>query len=174
MDGSVVKCTHALKEAHPHEHTACGLVKVGRVSGRAVCTAAHLCYSSMSFRPGSRGGEQSWMEGRRGSHRAHSTPHPVALCSPTASPPSHTHTHCPSFTTSAPRPQSLLLKHGSVQKRMHGKGQIDPRLPRPHWTWPGPEGRKRRGNGWTTVHVFDKTELWKWHWFDTDLYQFGL
>lgn len=36
-------------------HSVPCLARAAGVSSRAACTAAHLCYSSMSFRPGSRG-----------------------------------------------------------------------------------------------------------------------
>lgn len=146
---------HIITHTYTHSHHPWpGQSRQGQRQGSLYRCTSLLFIHVIQARITREGWSGGW-KGRRGLHGLHSTPtllpsaHPLPLAEasphPTPPPvPPHTHIQhtdsFPSSTTSAPRPQSLLLQHGSVLKRTHGKGQTDPRLPGPHRTWPGTEG----------------------------------
>lgn len=148
--------------SHTHMHTdtytlsMVWLEQTGSAAGQPVplhISVIHPCHSGQDHE----GGVEWWMAGKERLAWLTFNCHTVALCSPIASsrghlPPS-SHTLLPFFSTSALRPWSLLLQHGSVLKRTHGKGQTDPRLPGPHQTWPGTEGREGARHKIVCVHM---------------------
>lgn len=126
----------ALTHTHACTHT-CTLSLVwselsGSAAGQPVplhISVIHPCHSGQDHE----GGVECWMEGRkRPTWLAFNPPSPpplVALCSPVASsrntnptPPLPSH-FFPPLPPQPPEHQSLLLQHGSMLKRTHGKGQ---------------------------------------------------
>lgn len=87
-------------------------------------------------------------------------PHTVALCSLIASsrapahPCIHTHTVTHFFPLppppQPPRPQSLLVQHGSALKRTHGRTDI-PKAPWTHQNWSGWEGGREEDKNWMWI-----------------------
>ena len=106
--------THTHTCMRAHTHTVPGLARAVRVSGRAACTTAHLCYSSMSWRPGSRGrgrvkdGEKESLHGFRSTPTLLPSAHPSPLAHPH---PQNTHTHTHTHTHNFPFPQTRLSRH---------------------------------------------------------------
>lgn len=124
-----------------HSQAVPGLARAaGSAAGQHVplhISVIHPCHSGQDHEGGVSG---AW-KGRRDLHGLHSTPtllpsaHPVPLAE--ANP-------FLTSTTSGPRHRPLLLQHGSVLKRTHGKGQKVPGLPGPIGPDQGPKEAQER------------------------------